>query len=77
MKVVCKYTHNVFIFGSQYEAKLVPSGPNYIKGKWEDGGDHYEIIVQSGDGPRKFKGDTGHFYTPEEWRELQLNKVLS
>lgn len=57
MKVVCKYTHNVFIFGNQYEAELIPNG--------------------SGDGTRRYKGDTRHFYTPEEWRELQLNKIFN
>ena len=61
MKLVCKYTHSVFIYGNIYDVKEI------------DEVDGTCILMN---GSSEARGSLYYFHTVEEWRDKQISKLL-
>lgn len=80
MKLVCKktfedwvhgYGSKMFYYHEIYEAEEHSIAPLYANGDWYS---RSEFFIKVGSIPHKV--DRHRFYLIEEWRELQLKKVL-
>jgi hypothetical protein len=65
MKLVCKYTHNVFIYGSTYDVKEINESAGTCT-----------LMIGSGLGLCEARGSLCYFHTVEEWRDKQISKLL-
>jgi hypothetical protein len=67
MKLICIKSYGSFKSGEVYNGeKRINNKQTYSNGNWYN----HEYIIDS------VVGQPGYFKTLEEWRELQLNKVL-